>query len=85
MSASHEFTEWHLTPDGWKEGTRVVDVAGGQRVEPPSDRVLTCCYHEKLPSMYGKMDRWVEEIWRSPDSAAVAELLEMYGECPHSL
>lgn len=85
MSASHEYTEWHLTPDGWKEGTCVVDVAGGKCVDPPGDRVLTCCYHEKLPSMYGEMDRWVEEVWKSSDIASTAELLKKYGECPNSL
>lgn len=41
MSASREWTEWHLTPSGWKSGTNKSDGVGITNSSPPNDRILT--------------------------------------------
>jgi hypothetical protein len=85
MSASHEWSEYHLTPEGWKSGSEQQDFAGVQTVPPPSDRVLTCRFHERQSSIYSSLDRWVDEVWRSEDAEAIEELLKKYGPCPEHL
>lgn len=85
MSASKEWTEWHLTPRGWEIGSERVDSAGITERVPPSDRVLTCQYREDLPSMYSKLDRATTELWRHADSARIQSLLEQFGPCPEHL
>ena len=39
MAASNEWTEWHLTPRGWEEGSGRLDGVGVTHAEPPTDRV----------------------------------------------
>jgi hypothetical protein len=53
MSASREWTEWHLTPSGWQRGSKETDFAPATKVEPPEDRVLSCVYKETVASSYG--------------------------------
>jgi hypothetical protein len=84
MSASNEWTEWHLTPNGWIRGTEQEDFRTVER-PPPPDRVLTCTYHDFLSSTFSKPDRYVEEDWRSADAVHVQQLLEKYGPCPKQL
>lgn len=85
MSASHEWSVWHLTPRGWEQGNWKIDFGGAHKKEPPPDRVLTCCYHEKMSSVFSKMDKYIVEEWRTENKTTVAELLEKYGECPEML
>jgi hypothetical protein len=82
MSASDEWTEWHLTPDGWKVGSTKVDFAGVTEQEPPPDRVLTHRWSEHLSSVHSTMDRAGEIIWQSDDQKAVAALLAKFGNPP---
>ena len=82
MSASNEWTEWHLTPRGWEEGTGKRDFGHHTEGMTPPDRILTCRYTEYLGSMGAEWERSTTEMWRSSDSAAVAELLKKYGPCP---
>lgn len=83
MSASHEWTEWHLTPSGWVSGSERVDFGGVTEKPAPPDRVLTCRYTERLSSSFSTMDRTVRELWRRPgDDALIASLLKKHGECP---
>ena len=86
MSASNEWTEWHLTPGGWVRGTEKTDFKSSTVYkDSPEDRVLTCTFHEKIPSIYSKAHRWVDEDWRSDNEDEVKRLLEQYGACPESL
>lgn len=84
MSASHEWTEWHLTPAGWVRGTEKEDFRTVER-EPPPDRVLSCRYHDYLSSPFSKPDRYVREEWRGGDKALIEQLLKQYGACPETL
>jgi hypothetical protein len=46
MALSDEWTEWHLTPDGWMRGER--DSAGLHPIQAPIDRVLTILWRENV-------------------------------------
>jgi hypothetical protein len=85
MAASNEWTEWHLTPRGWEEGSSRLDSVGITHVEPPPDRVLTCQYQELLSSPYAGWEVNVTEEWRSGDEALIQQLLSQYGQCPRHL
>ena len=59
MSASNEYSIWHLTPRGWEEGTEKLDFGTTERPVPP-DAVLTLEYHERYSSIYSAPERWIE-------------------------
>jgi len=54
MSASNEWTEWHLTPRGWERGTEKEDFRRIDR-ERPTDRVWTTKWIEQQGHAYGNM------------------------------
>ena len=81
MSASNEYTEWHLTPRGWTRGTERVDFSNTQYRDPPRDRVLSIKYYEFMSSGYSKMEKGVTELFRSEDSVEVERLLGIHGDC----
>ena len=85
MVASQEWTEWHLTPKGWVEGSSRIDLQNPTNVEPPSDRVLTYKYTEVLRSGYSEMEKSVERIWTSGNEVEITRLIEQYGQCPRQL
>lgn len=85
MSASNEWTEWHLTPRGWERGKQKIDFAGTNELPGPNDAVLTMRWGEYLSSMYSSFERKHTEMWRSEDEENVSKLLEKYGEPPESL
>lgn len=85
MSLSKEWTEWHLTPEGWKRGTEKIDFRQAEILEHPINRVLTCIYKEHLSSAFSSLDKSVEEKWRSGQQEEVDILLKKFGSCPESL
>lgn len=85
MSASNEWTNWHLTPQGWEKGSRRLDHEGTTKFPAPDDRVLTVRYEEYLGSLAGKADIGHTEIWRSKDEKTIAKLIEVYGKAPNQL
>lgn len=82
MSASKEWTEWHLTQTGWVRGSHRVDYQGTTMVEKPADRVLTCKYEEILSSSFSSLDKEVTVTWQSDDKENISRLLEKFGDCP---
>jgi hypothetical protein len=84
MSASNEWTEWHLTPRGWERGTEKEDFRRVDR-EPPADRVLTVVYRQFLSSSYSKMEESLDTTWQSHDATAIAVLKEKFGSPPQQL
>lgn len=84
MSASLEYTEWHLTAIGWVRGTMKTDSAYEPK-EPPMDVLTTFVYSEEI-SYSGPMDERVVKRWaRSASENAIAHAIELHGECPRSL
>lgn len=91
MSISSEWTEYHLTPSGWVEGSRCVDFGGATTLVPPRDRVLTCRYSEKIRSPYvgGRLEfvpeKRTQEVWRHEADGRVRKLLDKFGPCPEGI
>jgi hypothetical protein len=84
MSASNEWTEWHLTPAGWQRGTEKEDFRRVDR-KPPVDRVLTTIYREFMSSTFSSMEKSSEIEWRSRDEARIVVFTEKYGPAPEHL
>jgi hypothetical protein len=82
MTASYEWTEYHLTPLGWVRGTVKTDF-DREDVEPPADRILSVRYIEEHTGYGG--GRRHEERWRSDDGTAVDASLKEYGPAPSRL
>ncbi len=85
MSASNEWTEYHLTPKGWLEGSTRRDFGEQNLKEPPADRVQTYCWSEELSSLYSQMHRGGQIVWEGPDKAAVESLRATFGDPPRRL
>jgi len=82
MSASDEWTQWHLTPRGWECGTRKWDFGREDR-EPPSDRVLTMVYREFVG--FSSMSKSLDVEWESSDPGAIRSVKEKFGATPRDL
>ena len=83
MSASHEWTQWHLTPRGWEPGKSCLDFQSAKGPEDlPADRVLSVTYDEYMGSTFSTVDKTFQETFRSPDTQAVETFLEQHGGCP---
>jgi len=85
MSFSKEYTEYHLTPNGWETGSECVDFQGTTFKDPPADRVQTYRWLEEQTSPYAKMSHSLELLWESDDKEAIQKLRDQFGEPPHSL
>ena len=82
MSASDEWSDWHLTPQGWVEGTQKLDFAGLREKPTPADRELTCRYSEQRSSPYSKWRKGADIIWQSQNEEEIKKLIQIHGECP---
>ncbi len=80
MSASNEWWDFHLTPQGWVDGSYKEDFGGTKEVDPPPDRVLTMRYKEYQSSPFSRCTTSWEERWRSADEPTVQSLLAQYGK-----
>jgi len=84
MAASNEWTEWHLTPDGWIRGSQRTDF---QKVleAPPPNRVKTCQYKELISSPTSELKTSLDTVWESENSGEVERLASLFGQCPNQL
>jgi hypothetical protein len=85
MALSDEWTDWHLTPVGWKRGDERDDGAGRTHRPLPPDRAATFRYREVVSSAYRRIASRTSEEWRGPDAALVENLLKQFGPCPERL
>lgn len=85
MVASKEWTEWHLTPQGWQRGSEREDFTGTQQKSPPNNRVLSVLYKEVLPSAFSVLKKSCEEVWSTDDIDLIKQLKAQFGECPDHL
>ncbi len=84
MVSSREWTEWHLTPDGWIRGFQKTDF-GSIEKETPIDRVLSCKYEEEMLTALSPIDEDFFEYWRIDNSQLIDKLIKKYGTCPKHL
>src|SRR5262245_81274 len=82
MTCSDEWTDWHLTPAGWVEGSEMVDFGNLRKKPVPDDRVLTRRRGEVQTSPYSEMHRYIKTTWESDERETIETLLKQYGECP---
>lgn len=85
MAASREWTEWHLTPEGWVRGSEKTDFSPATNVDPPNDRILTCVFEETIASTFGGVSRETNVIWSSDDEDLIRKYKKQYGACPRHL
>ena len=82
MTASYEWTEYHLTPRGWESGSEKTDF-GCRDVSPPVDRVMSVRYIQEHNG-YSMGDRF-EETFRASDEITLEGLRRKFGQPPQSL
>lgn len=85
MSASNEWTEWHLTPNGWVRGSEKIDFGKPDIKDPPVDRVMTYTWREHLSSVFSKPSLTVEGCKYFADSKTISDLQAKFGEGPRHL
>jgi glycerate 2-kinase len=87
MAIRKEWTEWHLTPRGWEQGSTRREGRGNDWRDEPDDRLLSYQYCEIQTS--GSAPRiTAEETWRTKDPGALAQLdaaLAQFGPAPSRL
>ena len=80
------WTEWHLTPEGWIPGVTHLNYGDAKgNADPPTDRCLTCAFEEFRENPPSGLRSFVTERWRSGAKEQVEALLEKFGECPREL
>lgn len=81
MSLSHEWFEFHLTPNGWVDGSCRIDFSGVQEKDTPEDSLLSIRIHERLPNPSGVVyDK--EIIFSSENQELLDSAIDKYGEIP---
>ena len=86
MPALSDWTEWHLTPQGWQRGTIKTAILASIIVRrPPADRVLSCRFYQRRGDAGCAPAQWTNEVWKDADPAQVESLVQQYGSCPHEL
>ncbi len=80
-----EWTQWHLTPGGWRRGSMTKHPAKFVEKPVPPDRVLTCVYSEYQRAEGTPVSKEMSIDWRGPDPTVVVHWIEYHGDCPQSL
>ena len=81
----NEWTEWHLTPEGWQRGSTRVQGKGNTWADEPETRVLSCVYKEVATSSSPEATTSLEETWRSKTATDIDALLRQHGAGPRTL
>lgn len=82
MSLSSDHFKYHLTPAGWIAGSEKLDWCAETDVPKPADALLTVNEHRKISHWSAGEDVDCYEIWRSPDTKAVEQAIEKFGDKP---
>ncbi len=85
MAIRNEWTEWHLTPDGWLKGSTRVQGKGNTWADEPEDRVLSYVYKEVETGSAPEARISLEETWRSKTADNIDALLKTHGPSPRQL
>lgn len=85
MSASNEWTEWHLTPNGWVQGSCKLDGVEATTVPRPVDAVMSCTHSDYRSSVFSKPNIKFSVDWQSTDAALIESLLQKFGKCPDEI
>ncbi|WP_281980731.1 hypothetical protein [Tenacibaculum mesophilum] len=83
MSATNEYTYWHLTPNGWVSGDSKTDFGKRIQKKEPNDTVLTILYKEYQASHFSKMEITQERTFEIKDKDQIAKLEEEFPFKPY--
>jgi hypothetical protein len=85
MSASKEWTEWHLTLEGWVQGTTKTD-SGMKVVAAPEGVLATHQYFEEVPYTTSRVFSRSTLTWQAPSKTEeIHTAMARFGPCPKSL
>jgi hypothetical protein len=83
MSLSKECQEYHLTRQGWKEGSFRGDAVGGSKeVATPADTVLTIACYDEISTYKPESVCYDQVVWESDDKQLIEQLKEKWGKRP---
>lgn len=87
MSASNEYTIWHLTVNGWVPGDTKLDFGKYFESPRPESTVASCRYYEYIKEMNGPLETGVEIIYIKEGVTArqILRAICRFGECPKTL
>lgn len=87
MSASDEWTEWHLTPRGWERGSEKRDFSGVKSSPAPDGSVAVYRYRETLGALgvLSSAQHWAYHVRGDESAPVVVDLMNRYGPCPTEL
>ena len=77
MPTSNEWWDFHLTPSGWVQGSYQVDAGEENKLDTPSDVILTRRYIEQSSGPLSQGRRTYVDL-EVKDEAFAGELLHMY-------
>jgi hypothetical protein len=77
-----EWFEYHLTQNGWVEGSRHIDPGKTIEIASPQNRVMTIRGHETFPHVRAEAYGSVEIVWIDDDNDKVKALIEKIGKLP---
>jgi hypothetical protein len=78
MILSLEWTDWHLTPNGWTKGSHKMDFHNIHFKEPPPDRLLTRRYEESIESIYAPLKIKRKTLWANCNPKLIKKLIRQY-------
>jgi len=81
MSASNEWFEFHLTPNGWVKGSERFDFGLEEKIAP-NDRVLTLRFYEYMSSPFSSISKYREKLYHHENNELVNSLVDRFGELP---
>ena len=92
MAIRKEWTEWHLTPRGWEQGSTRREGRGNEWRDEPADRLLSY-QHIEIHGSAGQPSTIqpkisTEETWRTKDPVALQQLeaaMAHFGAAPSRL
>ncbi|MCT7577160.1 hypothetical protein [Aliarcobacter butzleri] len=85
MSASNEWTEWHLTKKGWEKGSSVIDFNQLITIEAPKDRLISYKYSEYQSYGFSSVEKSTELIWSSNKNEQIEKYFLKFGVCPQKI
>lgn len=83
MALSKEYQYYHLTTNGWVDGSFKGDVFGGSNeIGIPKNRVLTILFIDEIPAPFSKPIYRTMVDWQSDDIEIIKKLKAKFGELP---
>jgi hypothetical protein len=78
MSASNEWWEYHLTKEGWIQGSEKLDFGSEKVVPEPPGTLLTRTYKQYMSSSFSPLEKTY-----SDSGEKTPEVLELLKKYPH--